>query len=190
VERAVTRLALLVLVFAGCAGAPTVTDAIGAWRVGRRDVALEAARAEVERFRAGNHVRRVAIDKALGLVDRQLDEVRPILLPEATSAPETSGSIDSPGSIPEPAARDPMAARHALDQGLHRDLGSDGATRTLRALRVVRRLGLSRFAPDLFIAIWRREPWRSDGPLLAGEDVAMRSVAVKVAALRALETLR
>jgi len=169
-------LALFVLPLLGaCATAPRVTDALGAWRQGRRAAAIEAAQGELERFRVGNHIARADLERSLAEVDRLLDDETPILLPDP--------------SPPEPDA-DPIDRVNDLDRGLREDLAAPGATRTLRAVRVVERLGLHRFAPDLLLMIWRREPWDADGPLLASQPLALRSVTVKAAALRALQTLR
>ena len=84
---------------------------------------------------------------------------------------------------------DPTHGTDALDRGLREDLSSTGATRSLRALRVVQRLALTRHAPMLFVMIWRHDPWTVDGPLLAGQSVALRSLTVKAYALRALAEL-
>jgi len=169
----------MVLLATGCASTPRVTDALGDWRQGRREAALAKARGEVERFRIGNHIAQPDVDACLAEVDRLLSDETPILLPGPTAAPPFG---DHPG--------DPMSPGPSLDAGLRQDLASLGTTRTLRAVRVVQRLALARFANDLFIVIWRREPLTADGPLLASELTAMRSVAVKVATLRALEALR
>jgi len=174
----VARLALGALVFVmlgACASAPRVTDALDAWRQGRRAAAITAARDELERFRAGNHIAPSALEASLGEVDRLLGAETPILLPDPPPA--------APGDDPIDRAQD-------LDRGLRKDLAAPGATRTLRAIRVVERLGLARFAPDLFVVIWRREPWHADGTLLATQSLALRSVTVKAAALRALQALR
>lgn len=167
------RAALCTLTLLGaCAGTTRVTDALDGWRHGRHDGVIAAARAEVERFRKDNHLARADVEGSLAEVDRMLSEETPILLPDpAPAAP----------------ASDPLEQVNALDRGLRRDLAAPGATRTLRALRVVERLALRRFAPDLIIAIWRREPWEADGSLLMGATLALRSVTVKTAALRALE---
>lgn len=171
---AVALLALLSFPLA-CAGTTHVTEALGAWREGRRTPAIAAARDEVERFRLGNHIARADLEASLAEVDRRLAEQSPILLPDpAPAAPDD----------------DPIDHGHDLDRGLRKDLAAPGATRTLRAVRAVERLGLTRFAPDLFILIWRREPWEADGPLLATQPLALRSVTVKAAALRALEAIR
>lgn len=168
-------LALCVLpLLCACASTPRVTDALGAWRQGRRAAAIEAAHGELERFRVGNHITHADLERSLAEVDRLLDDETPILLPDPTPA--------------EPDA-DPIDRGHDLDRGLRKDLAAPGATRTLRAVRVVERLRLHRFAPDLFLVIWRREPWDADGPLLASHPVALRSVTVKAASLRALEAL-
>lgn len=158
-----------------CAGAPRVTDALDGWRRGRHDAVIEAARNEVERFRKDNHLARADVEGSLAEVDRMLSEETPILLPDPAPA-QPDG--------------DPLDQVNTLDRGLRRDLAAAGATRTLRALRVVERLALRRFAPDLILAIWRREPWEADGPLLLGATLALRSVTVKTAALRALEALQ
>lgn len=168
-------LLALSLLFVACASSPRVTDALDEWRRGKRDAALAKARGEVERFREGNKIAQADIDVRLADIDRVFRDETPILLPD-TSAPSLT--------------HDPMNPGPSIDSGLRQDLASLGTTRTLRAMRVVQRLTLARFAADLFIVIWRREPFTADGPLLGAEPTAMRSVAVKTAALRALEALR
>ncbi len=172
-------LALSVLLCAtSCASTPRVTDALADWRQGHRAAAIAKARGEVERFRAGNHITQIDVDARLAEVDRIFTDETPILLPDATAP------------LPFPrSAGDPMSPGPSLDAGIRQDLASLGTTRTLRAIRVVERLTLARFATDLFIVIWRREPFTADGPLLASAPPPLRSVAVKAAALRALEGL-
>ncbi len=169
----VAVLALCLL--SACASTPTLPAAAQAWRSGRRASALAMARAEVERFRLGNHLDHAAIDAELEAVSRWLDET-PVALDEAPSA------IPTDLGRPEPAAFDVLA-------GLRSDLASQGATRALRAIRGVMKLGLERFAIDLLTLAWRREPWQADTPRLAEPPTALRALVVKSAALDALEAL-
>ncbi len=166
--------ALLVLaaLLSACASSGRVTDALDDWRRGKRDDALVKAHAEVERFRSGNAITQAQVDQELAEIDRWFRDETPILLPDKAPAP-----------MGDPAPTD-------LDAGIRQDLASLGATRTLRALRVVERLTMQRFSTDLFVIIWRREPFTADGKLLGDATKALRSVTVKAAALRALRALR
>jgi len=166
---------LSVIVLAGCGSTPRVTDALAAWREGRRVRALSMAKDELERFRSGNHLAQADVDGSLAEVDQLMREETPLVLPD----PRT----------PSPKPDDPTHGTDALDRGLRDDLSSTGATRSLRALRAVQRLALTRHAPMLFVMIWRHDPWTVDGPLLAGQSVALRSLTVKAFALRALGEL-
>ena len=167
-----TRLLLLLLLLPACASSGRVTDALDDWRRGRRDDAIVKAHAEVERFRSGNAITQAEVDHELAEIDRWFRDETPILLPDKAPPP-----------IGEPTPID-------LDAGIRHDLASLGATRTLRALRVVERLTMQRFSTDLFVIVWRREPFTADGKLLADKPKALRSVTVKAAALRALKALR
>jgi hypothetical protein len=172
------RLGALLLVFtlaSACGTTPRASDALGAWRSGRRAAALDFARGEVERFRAGNDLSRDEVADRLAEIDRLLADGTPILLPDA-----------APPGLPE----DPTEPGPSVDDGLRRDLASTGATRVLRALRVVERLRLGRFSTELIAIIWRRDPYVADGVLLTQASTALRSVTVKTAALRALEAIR
>lgn len=180
IARGVAISAIVVMTLAcgmaACASTPAVTDALADWRAGNKPAAIAKARAEIERFRSGNHLAMPELEARLAEVDRVFDDATPILLPERAPPP-----------TPEDAPVVPFAP--GPERGLREDLASAGATRTLRAIRAIDRLGLRRFAPDLMVAIWRREPWSGDGPLLADVSPAVRSVVVKLAALRALERL-
>ncbi len=170
----IAPLAVALALLAACGTTPRASDAIGAWQRGRRAAAIELARDEVERFRAGNRLDPAEVDQALAQLDRVLADETPIPLPGPP-----------PPGLPD----DPSAPGPSLDHGLRQDLASTGATRVLRALRVVERLALKRFSRELFAIVWRRDPYVADGVLLDEVPTALRSVTVKTAALRALETL-
>jgi hypothetical protein len=71
----------------------------------------------------------------------------------------------------------------------HEETGDRAHSEQDRRTRVVERLALARFDTELFVIIWRRDPYSADGPLLHEASRGLRSVAVKRVALRALEAL-
>jgi len=187
-------LLFVALAFVGaCASTPRVTDALADWRTGKKPAALVKARGELERFRVGNHLASGDIEARLDEVNLFFESATPILLPEPS--PHEHGPVDAPSPVDQIGPTDqigpidPMDRGPSPDRGLREDLASSGVTRALRAIRVIDRLGLVRFAPDLLIAIWRRPPWEAEGPLLADASTAMRSLVVKLAALHALERM-
>lgn len=183
--RAQAALVLVGLLVTGCASAPALPEALTWWRGGMQGRALTAARAEVERFREGNHLTSAEIEAALGDLDRRFDDGLVLVLPDDIM----HDVHDDPGGDMHP-VHEPFERRDAAELTLRNDLASLGAARVLRAVRSVHRLALARFAPGLMAIIWRREAYRVDGPLLTEASPALRSVTVKAAALRALEALR
>jgi hypothetical protein len=162
------------LTLCACASTPRLDDASRAWRRGQRADAVATAADMVARVRDDNRLDPLALDRALEATWHWLDTT-PVLLPGDSPMVPTDGPED--------------ASRSAVDRALLRDLRATGATRTLRAVRAVMRLGMKRFAGALFEVIWSREPWQADSPALAAHDTATRSLLVKTAALRALEAM-
>ncbi|PIE20113.1 MAG: hypothetical protein CSA66_01465 [Proteobacteria bacterium] len=159
--------------FAGCVSAGGgVGDALSAWRSGRTGAALERASAEYARFRDGNGLTEAAVRAAAADLRKTLSETP---LPPAVAA-----SAD----------RSPHARPGVLAQELRADLLSGEVTATARAIGVVAGLELRARAPELLAIVYRRDPIRAAGRLMAGASVALRSVTVKRLALDALERLQ
>lgn len=163
--------ALAVLALGACGGhLQAFPGALRDWRAGHRARAVAAARAEVERWRAGNGLDEATLGAAVKAVDALFEGDVPVIVPGETSLAPPGESVD-------------------IDRGLAADLLSNRATAVVKAARSVERLALDRHGPELLTVIFRREPVVADGGLLAEASPALRSVAVKRLALRALEAL-
>lgn len=160
----------LAVTTAGCVSASgSLGDAMHAWRNKRTAAALAHASDEYARFRDANGLDEGEIRRVVDGARRDLAE-RPIV---------------AGGRLPPPV---PMASDRpgALRDAIREDLLSGRVTAILRAVASVEGLGLRAHAPELLAIVYRREPVEPDGGLLEDASVALRSVAVKRAALDAL----
>ncbi|MFO0747026.1 MAG: hypothetical protein U1F43_15390 [Myxococcota bacterium] len=173
--RASGRLAVALALATGLASAgggplQAVPDAVRDWRDGRQTRAVASARAEVQRWVDGNDVAPAELERALAAVDRVFDEDLPIVVPGEVGMASPGESVD-------------------IDRQMSADLLSNRATAVLRALHSAAALGLTQRGPEILAVIFRREPVKPDGGLLADAPPALRSLATKRLALRALEAL-
>lgn len=163
------------LVASACGGhLQAFPRALEDWRAGRRDAAIVAARAEVERWREGNGLDARAVDAAVSALEARLDDDVPLVVP---------------GDRPPPGPGERGADRPDPSEQLRADLLSNRATPVVRALRSAAGLGLVARGPEILTIIFRREAVTSDGGLLTEASPALRSVVTKRLALAALEQL-
>lgn len=165
------RALVLMLVLAACgSSSQNFPRALNAWRAGQRGVAVAEAREEVARWQDGNDIGDAELAEAVAAVDRYFDDDIPIVASGDSGAPLIGSETN-------------------LDAQLGADLISNRATRVIRAARSVEALLLERHAPAIITVIFRREKVEADGGLLSEARPALRSVATKRLALRALEAL-
>lgn len=161
----------------GCASlsAGTYQDAVARWQLGDPASATAAANAHYIKVRDDNGLTE---DQVASASKAALDtlESEPVLPTAASSRP-----------TPTAAAND---TTDELVTELRADLLSDRVTAVVRAAVVVQDFGLSSEFPTLLAVVYRRAALVDDGGVLgAPASVALRSVAAKWVALRALEKL-
>jgi len=197
--RSTLFLCLFALLFAhaACVSTPRFPEAANAWQRGQRPKALSLARAEYERFRVGNDLDANAIETSLGELSEAL-RTMPVVL-DGDGLPPSSQDPDSERpttEVPESDGDDeqamlerraPPLLRATMESTLRRDLSASGAVRVIRAASSVTRLGIDRFGVELLAIIWHRDPFSTDHRLVQDQSAALRSLTVKLAALKALE---
>lgn len=186
----VAMLLALALPVVGCGGGlATYEDSVAAWRAGDRGDAVARARATYERFRDDNDLTEAEVRAAVAEARERLDNE--IVLPRGEQSTVDPRQLVDPEfmELDGPIEGFGGGADHgeALRAGLRADLLSGRATPTMRALETVRALRIEREIPGVISVIYRRDPIAADGGLLDGASVALRSVAVKRAALDVLE---
>lgn len=163
------------LSFAQCASlhAGSATDALAQWRIGSKAKAVALSRAMLGRFLKDNAINRGRVVQVANAATRSLQE--DIVLTPGSDGP-TRPTLDGTDSA-------------ILLKRIRRDLLGLRPTAVLKAIESVRQLRMRRFAPELILIVYRLESYRSDGGLLSEKSPALRTLAIKWSAWRALRDL-
>lgn len=177
-------LAPFVLVLSGCGPRVALPEALALHRAGRDAELVEACRRELARWRAVDPEVTAAADGAKARVDRLLAEERVLSFADL--------SLEAPALV-ETLAREGIAAGGgggALLRALGEDLLSRSPLRILRAAHDAAALGLVRLVPHLVAVLYATEAPDGEAGPLSDEPLAVRMLAVKIAAFEALRELR
>ena len=180
-SRRFTQMARLLLVL-GCALSSThcaslhagsATDALAQWRIGSKTKAVALSRAMFTRF----------------LTDNELEQAHVVKVATAVTTSLQEDVVLTPGSDEQTRPTLDGADSTLLLKQIRRDLLGTRPTAVLKAIESVRQLRMRRFAPELIMIVYRHESYRSDGGLLSEKSPALRTLAIKWSAWRALRDL-